>query len=185
MRNAIRSGRPYGSSTLFQPPNASAVQEQATYCDSNQAHDLTRVGQAPGGMAIYLTRGLAMPTTKTMPTTMPTTTTMTAASDSFLTAQQPAIAAFERLLRDVAAVYGLAADVLHMYYDEAGPTIAFNSGGSIFCNLRFFLQLHAAAASAAQPQARVDAAVWWWVVLAHELAHNLEPIHNARHSFYT
>ncbi|EFX03597.1 ATPase subunit c domain protein [Grosmannia clavigera kw1407] len=170
MRNAIRSGRPYGSSTLFQPPSEPTVRQQATYCDSNHAHDLEHIGQAPGGTPIYLSRG--------------TTSSVT----GFLAERQPAIAAFERLLRDVAVVYGLASTVLHIYHDVVGPTIAFNSGGSIFCNLRFFEQLHAAgilSTAATAVQARVDATVWWWVVLAHELAHNLEPIHNARHSFYT
>jgi hypothetical protein len=32
---------------------------------------------------------------------------------------------------------------------------------------------------------KADAAVWWWVVLAHELAHNLVEVHNSEHSYYT
>lgn len=172
MQNAIQSSRPYGSSTLFQLPSQPTVQEQATYCDSTQAHDLQWVARAAGGMAVYLSRDLAVG----------------GSAVELLNAQRPAIAVFETLLRDVAAVYGLSTTVLHIYYDSEGPTIAFNSGGSIFCNLRFFVQLHAAtmlSSGPAQAQGRVDAAVWWWVVLAHELAHNLEPIHNSRHSFYT
>ena len=83
---------------------------------------------------------------------------------------------------------------LHIFYNETGSAIAFNRAGSLFCNFRFFLQLHAQyfAATAADAgnangnaERRADAAVWWWVVLAHELAHNLVKPHNAQHSFYT
>ncbi|OAA68778.1 ATPase subunit c domain protein [Niveomyces insectorum RCEF 264] len=165
MLNAIQATRPYGSASLFEPPKTNLVKEQATYCDSNHAHDLELVAQAPRGMPVFLARAVATP------------------AATFLTAQRTAIAAFESLLGDVAAVYDLAPGVVHIYYDEVGPTIAFNTSGSIFCNLRYFLQLHADAVSAAQ--GRVDAAVWWWVVLAHELAHNLEPSHNSNHSYYT
>ena len=80
----------------------------------------------------------------------------------------------------------MSPSVLHIFYDEAGGTIAFNTGGSIFCNFRFFLQLHAAQLSGQQQgKAKVDAATWWWVVLAHELAHNLVSLHNSDHSYYT
>jgi len=27
--------------------------------------------------------------------------------------------------------------------------------------------------------------VWWWVVVAHELAHNLVGVHGSEHSYYT
>jgi hypothetical protein len=34
-------------------------------------------------------------------------------------------------------------------------------------------------------EGKVEAATWWWVVLAHELAHNLVSPHNSDHSYYT
>ncbi len=167
--NAIKSTRAHGSSTLFAPPRTVEVKEQATYCDSNHAQDLVLVAEAPAGMHVYVEGALAA--TDTGP---------------FLDTNVGAIFQFESLLTDVAAVYSLGRSAVHIYYDTAGPTIAFNHQGSIFCNLRYFLQLHAAA-DPARPlvRARVDAAVWWWVVIAHELAHNLEATHNAQHSYYT
>ncbi|CAK7243666.1 MAG: hypothetical protein STHCBS139747_005192 [Sporothrix thermara] len=168
MLNAIRATRPYGSESLYTPPTTNEVKEQATYCDSNHAHDLAMVAQAPHGMNVFLDRGVTTP-----------------AAD-FLAQNGAVLAGFEALLRDVAGVYDLSPGALQIYYDAVGPTIAFNSSGSIFCNLRFFLQLHAhRMQQQAGTQARVDATVWWWVVVAHELAHNLEGSHNAAHSYYT
>ncbi|ERS95613.1 hypothetical protein HMPREF1624_08129 [Sporothrix schenckii ATCC 58251] len=171
MLNAIQATRPFGSNSLYTPPTTNLVKEQATYCDSNHAHDLAMVAQAPRGMNVFLARAVTLP-----------------AAD-FLAQNRSVIATFEALLRDVAAVYDLAPDAVQMYYDATGPTIAFNTRGSIFCNLRYFVQLHArkmqAAGNRDAQQARVDATVWWWVVLAHELAHNLEQSHNAVHSYYT
>ena len=73
----------------------------------------------------------------------------------------------------------------HIFYDEQGGTIAFNSNGSVFCNFRFYNQLHAPKMESSPVEGRVDAASYWWIVIAHELAHNLVKEHNAEHSFYT
>ncbi|CAK7272006.1 hypothetical protein SEPCBS57363_004913 [Sporothrix epigloea] len=170
MLNAINATRPYGSESLYTPPTTNVVKEQATYCDSTHAHDLVMIAQAPRGMNVFLDRGATTPAAE------------------FLAKNGSVVASFESLLRDVAAVYDLAPGVVQIYYDATGPTIAFNTSGSIFCNLRFFMQLHfhrMQVMGAVGKQARVDGTVWWWVVLAHELAHNLESSHNASHSYYT
>ena len=175
MLSAINASRPYGSSSVFQPPKTNTVKEQASYCDHTPAQDIVNVAKAPRGMDVFLSKEI--------------TTQQSSALPEFLARNRGVIASFELLLLDVAAVYGLAAGVVHMYYDNQGPTIAFNLNGSIFCNMRYYMQLHAPfltgaqASSSAQP--RIDATVWWWVVVAHELAHNLESSHNANHSYYT
>jgi hypothetical protein len=103
----------------------------------------------------------------------------------FLSKHLSNINVFSSLLIEVGGVYSMSPKVLHIFYDEAGGTIAFNTGGSIFCNFRFFLQLHAAQIESRSGQAKAEAATWWWVVLAHELAHNLVSPHNSDHSYYT
>lgn len=75
-------------------------------------------------------------------------------------------------------MYSLPRKAMHIFYDEAGGTIAFNSNGSVFCNFRFWMQLH-------ENSDRVAGAAYWWIVVAHELAHNLVKEHSAEHSFYT
>jgi hypothetical protein len=105
---------------------------------------------------------------------------------TFLSTNLAQIKQFEAILKEVGGVYGLPSKSIHIFYDEHGSTIAFNSSGSIFCNLRWFNQLHAAKMQGSgSGEARAEAATWWWVVLAHELAHNLVDLHNSDHSYYT
>lgn len=163
--NAINSTRAHDSRTLFSPPQTNEVKEQASYCDSTAAHDLRFVADAPQGMRVFVANDLSMDQGK------------------FLEAHSRSITTFEGVLRDIGTIYGLAPTVLHIFYDERGNTIAFNSNGSVFCNLRFFLQLHAERMGSGN--GRTEATTWWWVVIAHELAHNLVQPHNSDHSYYT
>lgn len=168
--NAINSTRSHDSNHLFSPPSMNEVKEQATYCDSTSAKNITFIAEASNGMKVFMAKD------------------MSADPGKFLMANTGAINAFAALLVEIGGVYSLSPGVLHVFYDEVGGTIAFNSNGSIFCNLRFFLQLHVKkleGQAGAQGEAKAEAAVWWWVVLAHELAHNLVQSHNSDHSYYT
>ncbi|KAK4044806.1 hypothetical protein C8A01DRAFT_11884 [Parachaetomium inaequale] len=165
--NAIKSTRAHDSSTLFAPPHQTQVQEQTSYCDSTPAQNIVFAAEAPRGMRVFLAKDLAVD------------------HGQFVASRVDGIARFEALLRDVGAVYGLSERALHIFYDENGGTIAFNSGGSVFCNLRFWEQLHANTGGGDQGQGRAEATTWWWVVVAHELAHNLVGVHGAEHSYYT
>ncbi|XWW95602.1 hypothetical protein V2A60_003567 [Cordyceps javanica] len=168
LANAVNATRAHGSNSVFSQPDVKEVKEQATYCDENSAKDIQYIANAPNGLKIYTARDLSVD------------------PQQFLSHQRDAVNSFANLLVDVGRVYGLSSTVLHIYYDERGNTIAFNTGGSIFCNLRFFLQLHAAQVGAEEGGAGwADAATWWWVVIAHELAHNLVAVHNSNHSYYT
>jgi len=165
--NAIKSTRAHDSSHLFSPPRQNEVKEQTTYCDSTPANDIVFVADAPGGMRVFISKKVSVDTKE------------------FLAANISAIGQFESVLREVGSIYGLSTKALHIFYDEHGGTIAFNSSGSIFCNLRFYNQLHAARIKSAGASGRVEAVTWWWVVIAHELAHNLVQPHNSEHSYYT
>lgn len=164
--NAINSTRPHDSSELFSPPAQATVKEQATYCDDTPSHNINFAAEAPKGMRVFVAKDLSV------------------SPQEFLRKHLSDIGQFEGLLKDVASIYGLAPTAIHIFYDEHGGTIAFNKGGSIFCNLRFFAQLHAPGFGRS-PEARVEATTWWWVVAAHELAHNLVAPHNSDHSYYT
>ena len=164
--NAINSTRPHDSSTVFSPPHQTEVKEQGTYCDATPAQNIVFAAEAPRGMRVFLARDLSVD------------------HGAFVASRVESIARFEGLLRDVGSVYGLSERVLHIFYDEHGGTIAFNQGGSVFCNLRFWEQLHGKEASQ-RGEGRVEAVVWWWVVVAHELAHNLVGVHGSEHSYYT
>ena len=166
--NAIQSTRAHDSNKMFSAPQTQEIKEQATYCDSTPATNMNFAAEAPGGMRIFVAKDLGTEPHK------------------FLSDNAHSIGQFERLLRDAGGVYGLDNKSMHIFYDEKGGTIAFNSNGSIFCNLRFFLQLHAASMKGADAgEGRTEATTWWWVVLAHELAHNLVKPHSSEHSYYT
>lgn len=167
---AIRSTRPHDSNKVFSPPQTQDVKEQSTYCDSKPAQNIVFAAQAPRGMKVYLDKQLSMDQV------------------SFLTANTDAIAKFEALLREIADVYGVSPTAIQIHFDEEGPCIAFNTNGSIFCNLRFFNQLQYGkmrAGGATATTGKTEAVIWWFVVVAHELAHNLVSTHDANHSYYT
>ncbi|RDA87647.1 hypothetical protein CP532_3801 [Ophiocordyceps camponoti-leonardi (nom. inval.)] len=164
--NAIKATRAHGSDSVFSQPTVREVKEQATYCDRTAATNMVFAAEASNGLKVFVAREVAG-----------------ASAAALIRAQGAAINSFAGLLVEVGGIYSLEPRALHVFYDEAGGTIAFNTGGSIFCNLRFFLQLH--ASSVGQAAGKAEAGMWWWVVLAHELAHNLVSPHNSEHSYYT
>ncbi|KAL0943867.1 hatpase c domain-containing protein [Colletotrichum truncatum] len=166
--NAINSTRAHDSNSVFSPPSVNEVKEQATYCDSTPAQNIVFAAEASNSMKVFVSKNLSTD------------------AGRFLSTYHGAINAFASLLTEVGSIYSLSPRVLHIFYDESGSTIAFNSNGSIFCNLRFFLQLHADKIGQSRAsEAKAESAVWWWVVIAHELAHNLVQPHNSDHSYYT
>ncbi|CAM1508200.1 Fc.00g050480.m01.CDS01 [Cosmosporella sp. VM-42] len=166
--NAVKSTRAYGSDHVFNEPTVNEVKEQATYCDKTPANNITFAAEASNGMKVYVSRDMSSEPLK------------------FLSTHIGPINAFAAMLVELGNIYSLSPKVLHIFYDESGGTIAFNTGGSIFCNFRFFLQLHAKQMEGPRAgEGKAEAATWWWVVLAHELAHNLVSSHNSDHSYYT
>ncbi|KAF8318815.1 uncharacterized protein EI90DRAFT_2978708 [Cantharellus anzutake] len=82
------------------------------------------------------------------------------------------------LLQDV---YKIPLRSISLFYDSSGPTIAFNRGGSIFLNVRYFEAWHdAMVIEGIKREPRIA----WYFILAHEIAHNLVQLHNAEHEFY-
>jgi hypothetical protein len=165
--NAVQASRAHDSSTLFSPPNTNTVKETSgtTYCDTQHGHDLKFLADASNGMRIFTSKNLSIPPT------------------DFLSKNVSGLNTFAGVLRDVGEIFGIQRTALHVFYDEDGPTIAFNRDGSVFCNYRYFSQLHRKDIDAGK--GRVEATTWWWVTVAHELAHNLVKDHSAAHSYYT
>lgn len=48
------------------------------------------------------------------------------------------MARFINILKRLGEVYKLPLTSLHVFYDAKGSLIAFNSNGSLFCNLRYY-----------------------------------------------
>ena len=171
LQSAISASRAYTNSTLFSRPQTDLVKEVASYCDKKPGQSLELVGTTANGMLIYLDK----------------TATDQADIANFKERNDVGLAAFEHVLLDCARIFGLPFKALHIYYDSKGETIAFNNSGAIFCNYRYFAQLHLAGMTdpTTSAQSETSALVYWWVTLCHELAHNLVSDHSSDHSYYT
>jgi hypothetical protein len=97
------------------------------------------------------------------------------------------VEAFAQLLAEVMGAFGRReAGAVGVYLGERegdGATIAFNSGGAVYCNYAFFEGW--AKGAGWQRGKKKEAFKFWFVTLCHELAHNLVREHGARHGFWT
>ncbi|KAI9822251.1 MAG: hypothetical protein M1832_003074 [Thelocarpon impressellum] len=164
--SAINASRAHDSSNLFSRPDSSNIKETGSYCDERPGHDLSFVADTASGIKIFLSKDVP-------------------GRSDFLASQSAGLNLFASLLLDCGQVFALPRGTLHIYYDEAGGTIAFNRQGSLFCNYRFFRQLHLDGMQERRVDAKGEALVYWWVVLCHELAHNLVEAHSSEHSYWT
>ena len=176
--SAVKKSRPHNSNTLFSRGETNSVSETASYCDEHPSHDLAFVADLQHGIQMFLS-----------PTAVANST-----SSTFLAQHAAALKAFAGLLKDVAGIFALDVKSVNVFFDERGKTIAFNRNGSVFCNYLYFQQLHEKqmmqrstewSAQGGPAQSRADALVYWWVILCHELAHNLVADHSSNHSYYT
>ncbi|KAJ9495757.1 hypothetical protein H2202_008800 [Exophiala xenobiotica] len=162
--NAIKKSRAHNSSDIFNPGETNVLTEKKSYCDERPAHDLTFVADIKHGIQMYLS-----------PSSVST-------SSTFLQQHSTGLTSFANLLKGVGEVFSLNPRTLNIFFDPSGKTIGFNRNGSIFCNYRYYCDLHEKDSSA---DGYADAFVYWWVILCHELAHNLVGDHSSEHSFYT
>ncbi|KAI7092158.1 1,4-alpha-glucan-branching [Hortaea werneckii] len=178
LESAIQSSRPYNSPSVFTRPQTNTINEEPrSYCDTKPGHDLTFLHELPntGGIKLFLAK----------------TSHYHHSPQDFLTQHATALTHFAHLLTSLStSIFAphLSPQTLNIFYDDAGSSIAFNTNGSLFCNLRFYLQLHHTSTSSSfssSPEARVEAGAYWWITLCHELAHNLVAEHSAQHSYYT
>ncbi|KAJ3749126.1 hypothetical protein DFH05DRAFT_638806 [Lentinula detonsa] len=161
---AIKACRPESGNLLRNREQMQQVKESLNegYCDiSGRAEDLQHVGTV-GALKVYLSA--EVPNKQT-----------------FLFDKSASLQRFLGIVTSLARIYSLPLASLHIFYDLAGPLIAFNRNASIFLNLRFYEAWHDAEVL------RGDlgtALVSWYFTLAHEIAHNLVQPHNSEHEFY-
>ena len=166
LQSAINASRAHNSNQVFSPAQTQQVQEQKTYCDSKPAHQIKFLTEMPSGIRLFVERHVEA---------------------SFLRANIFELNSFSSVLLEVAAVFDLPTSVIHIYYDEDGPTIAFNLNGSLFFNFRYYRELHHAAwvaSGEAAVKGRREALIYWFVTACHELGHNIVKDHSSDHSFY-
>ncbi|KAJ5099194.1 hypothetical protein N7532_006195 [Penicillium argentinense] len=165
--SAVQACRPHGSSDVFSRPETNQISESKSYCDERPSHDLEFVATLPCGVNVLFVRSITD-------------------RSAFLANNRTGINIFASIILDCGFIFTMRADSLSIFYDPGGKTIAFNRAGSIFCNYFYFQQLHEKPLlQSTSPTDRTDAIVYWWVILCHELAHNLVGDHSSAHSYYT
>lgn len=163
--SAVKSSRAHGSSGVYSRGQTNNVTETKSYCDEKPSHDLEFAADSVPGLKIFFAKSVED-------------------SSTFLRDHRTGFNIFASVLIDVSKIFSVQVNSIALFYDPEAKTIAFNRKGSIFCNYRFFLQLH-------EPKLLLDendkaeAFVYWWVIMCHELAHNLVGDHSSNHSYYT
>lgn len=170
--SAIRKSRPHNSSEIFSRGEQNTVSETKSYCDEKPAHELAFVAELKHGIQMFLPQDPAYTN-----------------SSQFLQTNINGLTRFADVLKSTGDIFSLSPKILNIFFETGGKTIAFNRNGSIFCNYLYFQQLHEKQIFGGPPgqvQAAIDdALVYWWVILCHELAHNLVADHSSNHSYYT
>ncbi|CAI7576909.1 unnamed protein product [Penicillium discolor] len=165
--SAVQACRPHGSSDVYSRPETNQIQESKSYCDERPSHDLEFVATLPSsGVNVLFTKAVTE-------------------RSAFLSKNRVGFNLFASILLDCGTIFSMRADSLTIFYDPGGKTIAFNRGGSIFCNYFYFQSLQEQELLKSANPDRADAIVYWWVILCHELAHNLVGDHSSAHSYYT
>ncbi|GES75147.1 hypothetical protein GLOIN_2v1492018 [Rhizophagus clarus] len=85
------------------------------------------------------------------------------------------------MLKDLADVFGIPTEHIHIYYDNSTSSIAFNNNGALFFNLKVYIILHD---EKCKIKPTIYAMTYWFMTLCHELAHNIILPHNSKHEYY-
>lgn len=165
--NAIQASRPHNSTSVVSQPTVNDVKEAGgSYCDARPGQDITFIGET-SKVRIFLSNTVA---------------SNGLSATKFQEANASALKLFARILLDCADTFVLHRSTVHIFYDDAGSTIAFNQNKALFFNYRYFENLHLPSV---QQGNKADAIIYWCVIMAHELSHNLVSDHSAQHSYYT
>eukprot|EP01112_Ceratiomyxa_fruticulosa_P019962 TRINITY_DN6667_c0_g1_i1.p1 TRINITY_DN6667_c0_g1~~TRINITY_DN6667_c0_g1_i1.p1 ORF type:complete len:268 (+),score=73.52 TRINITY_DN6667_c0_g1_i1:1140-1943(+) len=98
---------------------------------------------------------------------------------------------FAKMIKKISTnVFGVSADKLALYINTqhrentSKASVAFNIGGRLYFNLAFFSDVHFPKIKYGKRNLR-EAAFYWYITIAHEIAHNIESNHNQKHSYIT
>ncbi|KAL8283592.1 hypothetical protein RQP46_005387 [Phenoliferia psychrophenolica] len=159
---AVQAARPESANNISNEVSKTQVREESSYCDSTGAANLQYI-QDVSGLRFYCDKSIVNP-------------------QSFAQDHLAALTRFVTLvLRPVGEVFQVDPRSLHVFHDLDSPLIAFNRGGAIYFNSRYYFSWHDAEVTRGQLH---NALISVYHSLAHELAHNLVQPHDAQHSFY-
>lgn len=175
LKNVLEKGaqasKPFNGSSIRANIDQSEVEqsllENSAKCIEIPTADLTLTGTLQSGTRCFVIRNQSLLN-----------------SNMMLEAQR-----FDEVLKLLMPVFNVTQKSYSIFFQTESKTVAFNSGGSLFFNLAYFLKpMHHGArpttgAGVLQAWDLADALDYWYPVVAHELAHNIVQPHGADHSF--
>eukprot|EP00742_Colponemidia_sp_Colp-10_P012352 GILJ01013856.1.p1 GENE.GILJ01013856.1~~GILJ01013856.1.p1 ORF type:complete len:241 (-),score=38.60 GILJ01013856.1:162-884(-) len=163
--NSVLEKAVHMSSQRSSVPNFNASGTLVDYdCEELESHRLHQIGTTFGSVPLCIEDGATD-------------------SESIREASQ----FFAQLLVDLAKVFGLHQRSIHVYIGSSSSrSVAFNRGGCLYFNVVYFERMHYRKNV---PQGRshlihADAVIYWYMVMCHELSHNLVTGHNKDHEAY-
>ncbi|RPB24577.1 hypothetical protein L211DRAFT_848883 [Terfezia boudieri ATCC MYA-4762] len=156
VQRALAGAKPF-SGTFLSSTAQTTTAGLYTYCDQLPGHELVFHTRLTNGIPVFMEKG----------------------KPSIFPKYEADFESFSRLLGDIGTAIGLPVASIHLCYEPKGKTIAFNSNGSLFFNLHFW---HIHGHNQQTDAARTDGITWWFMVMCHELAHNMVKAHNTEHS---
>ena len=151
VKKAIDASRPESSTQISDSKQAvrDVSESQDEYCDTSASADIVMAATDTTGIGIWVPRDTADP-------------------GAFLQDKMSTITLFAHgIVMPLARVFGLAPRVMNIFWDHTGPLIAFNRGGAIFCNARYFSSWHAQAAQRGELN---TALISWYFSIAHGMS---------------
>ncbi|PWN41182.1 hypothetical protein IE81DRAFT_367653 [Ceraceosorus guamensis] len=160
---AIHASRPENAQSIEAERQSTQVKEaEQTYCDQTTGANLKLVGHV-AETSVYLSPELDPRQTMDR---------NGAALKRFIT----------RVLKPVAVdVFGIDPRAISVFCDVVGPAVAFNRGGHLFFNLRYYLAWHD---EQVKNNNLTVALISTASSVAHEVAHNLVAQHDSQHEWY-
>ncbi|EPQ29355.1 uncharacterized protein PFL1_03110 [Pseudozyma flocculosa PF-1] len=160
---AIQASRPDASSTIKSQAQQTEIREASnTYCDTTGIETDLRLAGEVAGMKVFLNPSLDPAAT-------------------LQTNHEALERLINRVYKPVGSIFGLDPRSLNVFCDVEGPSIAFNRGGTIYLNLRYYLAWHDDDVRAGRMS---NPLVSTYFSVAHEIAHNVVSAHNAEHEWY-
>ena len=160
---AVQASKPETSARVQSQQQMQEVHEaSSSYCDvTGVAANLTLAAEI-GGMRVFLSPELD--------------------PGSTLSENHDALVRLiDTIYKPVGEMFGLDPRSLNVFADKSGPNIAFNRGGAIFLNFRYYKEWHDDLVRSGDLSEPLTST---YFSVAHEIAHNVVHAHNAEHEYY-
>ncbi|CAG8699615.1 4190_t:CDS:10, partial [Gigaspora margarita] len=155
--NLINSCRSNLEGTVDNQATVNTLTDCKTYCDIIPELSLTYVG-IKNEIKLYIAKNLdsSIILSKSMENTL---------------------MCFINILINLADVFGIKRDKIHIFYDNYSSSIAFNRQNALFFSLKYYIESHYSENSTLSSNAMIS----WFMTFCHELAHNAIKQHSSKH----